>query len=355
MNFNDGAAHQVALYLLDWDTASRAATITIFDSGSGALLDTRNVSGFHNGVYEVWNIKGAVTIHVTGAAGNAVASGLFFAPATGVTGPPPSFTLSATAAAANAGSAGTSVVTITPANNFNSAVTLAANNWPAGITGMFGTNPATGSSSVTIGVAGSVAPGAYTLGVTGAGGALSASTAIALTVSAASAGRGSSGSFAGQDTTTGGAWTSRYGAAGFTIANAASVQAPYATMGFTNALTYTWAAQTPEARAPRSARGATTGIASAFTQYSGQAFSINVAITDGNTHFISLYLLDWDGVSRSQTITILDPVSNAVLDTRTFSGFHDGLYASWNIGGNVTIRVSPEAYSSAVVSGVFLN
>ena len=350
LNLNDGAAHQVAIYLLDWDTTTRAETIAITDSATGALLDTRNFSGFHNGSYGVWNIKGSVTINVTGSAGNPVASAIFLAPASGVTGPPtPSFTLNATAVTANAGSAGTSIVTITPAGGFNSPVTLAASNWPAGITGTFGT------SSASISVGASVAPGTYALTVTGTSGALSASTAIALAVNPASSGGGTSASFAGQDATTGGSWTSRYGAAGFAIANGSSVQAPYATIGFQAALTYTWAAQTTDARALLIARGATTGIASAYTQYSGQAFMINIGMTDGNSHVVSIYMLDWDGTSRNQTITILDAVSNAVLDTRTFAAFHDGLYASWNIKGNVIIKVSPNGYTSPVVSGVFLN
>ena len=98
-----------------------------------------------------------------------------------------------------------------------------------------------------------------------------------------------------------------------------------------------------------------TGIASAYTQYAGSGFTINLGITDGNTHKISFYLLDWDSFSRSQTITILDALTNAVLDAQTFSGFHNGQYASWNIKGNVIIRVTPSGYVSPSVSGIFFN
>ena len=355
LNLTDGAAHQVAIYLLDWDTTTRAETIAITDPATGVLLDSRSFSGFHNGAYGVWNIKGTVTITVSATVGNAVVSAIFFGPASGVP-LPSSFKLNGTAAAANVGSTTTSTVMIAGAGGFNSPVTLAASGWPAGITGTFGTNPATASSLVTINVGAGVAAGPYSLTVNGSSSALVASTSIALTVNGAPPqGSGTSASFAGQDATTGGLWTSKYGAAGYAIANGSSVQAPYATVGFTAALTYTWAGQTTDARALQSSRGATTGIASAYTQFSGQAFTINVGIGDGNAHTVSLYLLDWDGTSRSQTITILDAVSNAVLDTRTFSGFHDGLYASWNISGNVSIKVSPNGYVSPVVSGVFLN
>ena len=355
LNLKDGTAHQVAIYLLDWDTTSRAQTIAITDSATGAVLDSRSFSGFHNGAYGVWSIKGSVTITVSATVGNPVVSAIFFGPASGAP-VPLTFKLNGSAAAANVGSTTTSTVTITGAGGFNSPVTLATSGWPAGITGTFGTNPATTSSVVTIGVGAGVAAGSYSLTVNGTSGALSATSSIALMVNGAPPpGSGTSASFAGQDATTGGSWTGKYGAAGYVIANGSNVQAPYATVGFTAASTYTWAGQTTDPRALQSSRGATTGIASAYTQYSGQAFTINVGIADGNTHTISLYMLDWDGASRSQTITILDAVSNAVLDTRTFSGFHDGLYASWNISGNVTIKVSPNGYVSPVVSGVFLN
>ena len=47
----------------------------------------------------------------------------------------PSFTLNATAATVQAGSSGSSTITVTPLNGFNSAVTLSASGWPVGITG----------------------------------------------------------------------------------------------------------------------------------------------------------------------------------------------------------------------------
>jgi hypothetical protein len=453
MGLTDGATHQVAIYLLDWDTTTRQETISITDAATGALLDSRSFSGFHNGAYGVWNITGTVMINVAAVAFNPVVSAIFFAPAGGLSAPP-GFTLSATAAAANAGSTGTSTVTIHPANGFNSAVTLAASNWPTGITGTFGTNPATASSTVTINAGANVAPGPYTLTVTGTSSALSATTTIALTVSgatqpgfnlsatAATANVGSTGtstitiapvngfnsavtlaasswpagitgtfgtnpatgssvvtisvgtsvaagpylltvsgassaltanttialtvnsappglsnsaSFVGLDTTTEGAWTGKYGSAGYMIADGSTVNPAYATVGIVGASTYTWAEQTTDIRALQSSAGASTRIASAYTQYAGQEFTINIEIAAGKTQTVSLYLLDWDGSSRNETISILDPVTNTVLDTETFSGFHNGQYASWNIKGNVTIRVTPNGFVSPAVSGLFLN
>ena len=81
LSFKDTAAHQVALYLLDFDSwaGGRSQRIDILD-GSGNLLDTRSASGFSGGRYLVWNLTGHVVLRVTNlnAASNGAMSGLFF-------------------------------------------------------------------------------------------------------------------------------------------------------------------------------------------------------------------------------------------------------------------------------------
>jgi hypothetical protein len=77
--FNDGQQHRVAVYCLDWDTTQRNETVAIQD-GNGVLLNTQNVSNFHNGQYLVWQLSGHVQIHLTNtnSGSNGVVSGLFF-------------------------------------------------------------------------------------------------------------------------------------------------------------------------------------------------------------------------------------------------------------------------------------
>jgi hypothetical protein len=87
VNFTDGKSHQFALYALDWDTGNRAETIQVLDAGTGAVLDSRSVSNFGNGLYLVWNISGHVTINVTKTSGpNGVVSGIFFGAGTASSG-----------------------------------------------------------------------------------------------------------------------------------------------------------------------------------------------------------------------------------------------------------------------------
>ena len=159
--------------------------------------------------------------------------------------------------------------------------------------------------------------------------------------------------FAGVDTTTQGTWTGVYGSAGYLIANEAPSYLNYATVSFLGDFTYTWAGETSDPRALQTAPGASTRIASAFTQYYNTAFSINININDGNLHQVALYLLDWDSNIRNETITISDASTGQVYDSETFSNFHNGEWAIWNVRGNLNFTITPNAGPSAAVSGIF--
>lgn len=85
LDISDGDAHQIALYFQDlFHTNQRTESVTITDDNNGnALLDSRTVSNFTNGVWLVWNVSGKVTFTIDHISGdNAVLSGIFFDPAT---------------------------------------------------------------------------------------------------------------------------------------------------------------------------------------------------------------------------------------------------------------------------------
>jgi hypothetical protein len=89
------------------------------------------------------------------------------------------------------GSNGTSTITITSLNGFNSATTLSAIGLPSGVTAAFSTNPVTppangtASSTLTLTASGTATTGAATVTITGVSGSTTHSTTIALTVNAA--------------------------------------------------------------------------------------------------------------------------------------------------------------------------
>ena len=92
----------------------------------------------------------------------------------------------------------------------------------------------------------------------------------------------------------------------------------------------------------------------AATWYTSTSMSFNLDLTDGQVHKVSLYAVDWDSTVRSEQVQIIDAATGTVLDTETLSSFHGGEYLSWNLTGNVVIKVTNlNPNSNAVVSGLF--
>ncbi len=180
-----------------------------------------------------------------------------------------------------------------------------------------------------------------------------ASTSSIVTVIVTSTGVTGSATFIGTDTTTQGIWTPNYGSDGHLIANDADLPPAYATVSFSGDTPHSWARSTSDRRTLQTASSAETRIPS--TYYAAGSFKINVNLTDGDSHQIALYLLDWDTSARSETISILDAGANAILSTQRFSSFHNGVYAVWNIKGNVVIQVTQTGGGNAVVSGIFFD
>jgi hypothetical protein len=312
VDLTDGNTHQIAMYLLDWDSTARSETISILDAASNAVLYTGTFSGFHKGEYATWNVQGNVLIRVTKTGGaNGVVSGIFFDPVVSQVSVPNVVNDTQTAATTAITGAGLVVGTVTTAS----------------------------STTVPIGDVISESPVAGTM--------VAAGSAVNLVVSASSA------TYTGLDTTTKGTWTGKYRADGYIIANDATDPPAYATVSLTGDTLYTWAASTSTVSALQVSSGSSKRIASCY--YSTTHFTINVDLTDGNAHRIAMYLLDWDGTARSETISILDAASNAVLYTGTFSGFHSGEYAVWNVQGHVLIQVTKTGGANAVVSGIFFD
>jgi parallel beta-helix repeat protein len=160
--------------------------------------------------------------------------------------------------------------------------------------------------------------------------------------------------FVSADTTTQGNWRTAYGANGYDIEGDTSAKNPnlpsYATLGVTGASLFTWAASTTDVRALQNA--ANTGRL-ATTWYTAGTMTFNLNLTDGKVHRVSLYAVDWDTTSRGEQVQVVDAATGMVLDTRTISSFHGGEYLTWDLSGNVLIKVTKTSGANAVVSGFF--
>jgi uncharacterized protein (TIGR03790 family) len=89
INVHDGKTHKISLYAYDAFHTGGILNITIKAATSGAILSSYELSSFFNGVYQIWQIRGHITIVVRGATPPipAIINGLFFDPPSPVTAP----------------------------------------------------------------------------------------------------------------------------------------------------------------------------------------------------------------------------------------------------------------------------
>jgi hypothetical protein len=80
-----------------------------------------------------------------------------------------------------------------------------------------------------------------------------------------------------------------------------------------------------------------------------------VDLTDGQTHDLELYFLDYDDLGRIEQVQISNAATGAVLSTETVSSFSKGVYLKWAVSGNIVITITNEGPENAVLSGLFFD
>ena len=165
---------------------------------------------------------------------------------------------------------------------------------------------------------------------------------------------GTSATFIKLDTATEGTWIGTYGAVGYDVINSTANLPSYAKVTPSGQTSYTWAATTTDPRALQTA-GGSSRIASCW--FTNTSFTVDVNLSDGQTHALELYFLDWDNLYRNETVTLSNAVTGTVLATATVSSFGSGVYVDWVVSGNILITITnnrPSA-TNAVLSGLFID
>src|SRR4051812_19152316 len=108
----------------------------------------------------------------------------------------------------------------------------------------------------------------------------------------------STASFLGADTATQGSWKGVYGSAGYNVANGDALPSAFAQIALHGSSNWTWEAATSDPRALQKANSSDRESAT----YYGYGFSADLNITDGQSHQVSLYLVDWDRQNRAESI-----------------------------------------------------
>jgi hypothetical protein len=99
-----------------------------------------------------------------------------------------------------------------------------------------------------------------------------------------------------------GNWIGTYGADGYNVSQDASIKTPaYAQINLSNYANFLWAASSGSSNSLQRPENPSVRIAG--TWYSRSSFFIDVNLTDGNTHQVSFYGLDYDSTVRAETIT----------------------------------------------------
>ena len=158
--------------------------------------------------------------------------------------------------------------------------------------------------------------------------------------------------FANRDTTTQGSWDGTYGSQGYDMVSNAVDLPSYAVITPSNALIDTWASSTTTAQALETVVGMNR-VAACW--YSTTSFTVNVNLTDGQTHNLALYFLGFDYAARSEQVQVFNALTGAVLDTETVSSFSTGVYLQWTVSGNIVIKMTNLSGPNAVLSGLFID
>jgi hypothetical protein len=153
------------------------------------------------------------------------------------------------------------------------------------------------------------------------------------------------------DATTQGTWQGAYGADGYNVVGASASYPAYAQVTPSGQSSWTWAASTSDVRALQVPGSTTARIAACW--YSATSFTVDVNLTDGQSHQVALYLLDWDNGGRAERVDVLDASSGAVLGRQAVSGFSGGEYLVFTVSGHVQFRITNLAGPNAVLSGLF--
>jgi subtilase family serine protease len=157
---------------------------SLYTIGLGSNYDT----DFHDVTSGSNGYSATVGYDLATGWGSPNGSGLITALAGGGSGPGFSLSASPSSVTVAQGNQGTSTITSTVTDGFDSAISLSASGQPTGVTVTFNPTSITGAgtSTMTMSVASSTAPGTYTITVTGTSGSTKETTTVSLTVTGTS-------------------------------------------------------------------------------------------------------------------------------------------------------------------------
>lgn len=162
-----------------------------------------------------------------------------------------------------------------------------------------------------------------------------------------------SAAFVRTDSTTSGSWQGMYGSQGGLAYPSGHIPFPegvsvsaYRNYGLM------WDDSTTDSRALQKSSGSDRFAAAWHDTYE---FYFFLEFGDTAIHQVSFYFLDFDGAGRQQKIEFFDDVTGQFLASTNLANFQNGIYSTWNLRGNVRIRLTRINGPNAVLSGIFFD
>ena len=155
-----------------------------------------------------------------------------------------------------------------------------------------------------------------------------------------------------------GNWVGSYGGSGYALAawngSSDATYLPDATLSLVEGNRDQWNSSTTDVRALESPDQSTR---EATCWYASSQLELQLSFNSAYSGTLELYALDWDSLSRSETISVNDGSSTQTVGLAT--SFTEGAWVAFPIsvvsGGSVTITVQLTGGASAVLSGIFLS
>jgi hypothetical protein len=336
LGFLDGALHRLALYFVDWEkTTARAQFVEVIDGETGALLDSRSVSNFAQGVYLTYLVRGSIRIRITGlSGGDPVLSGIFLdAPNTEV--------------------ASVQIVAPSLDQQFISPATVLVSASTSGIQEIESIEFL--ANGVSFGRDTSppfqmawplMSPGSHVLVARAMDrlGVVTDSKPVRVRASLPSAVVG----LERTDTITRGHWMENYGSEGFAIPGYMTNLPAYGAVNFgTNYVRVYFPGYT--SRELETAGG--NGQILSIWRISGPT---DFQFLDGQEHLLSLYFVDVEQ-NHEQTMSFRNGDTGETLFSTILPPFGDGLYYVFRVRGHVRLELASEWGAVGILSGLFLD
>lgn len=143
--------------------------------------------------------------------------------------------------------------------------------------------------------------------------------------------------FMGVDDTTKGYWKHRYGSDGYVVIGAGQSLPAYVRVNHLNSAEHVWSPKTMDVQALQAPTGDARVAAHRAT---GLHQIIDLELTDGASHDVALYMVDWDRAGRWATVDVIDPNTRKLLDSRNVTSFGSGRYLKYRISGHLQFRIT---------------